>query len=228
MRPVAVCLFLLLVGGVPRSFADTFYQFNLSNITYVGNDVCGAGGNQPCVETFSASFELDEASPDYGTVVPGTASITSSGPLGTLNCCQAFLPQGFIGIVGGSFASGYTEFDILGFPANALVEMYACTSATCSQDFCNQECSLGPLAPFPICFDCAFAPVSGSITVSEVPEPSTLMLVLAGVCCLFAWGIRLTTSANRRSRRFLSAPRRTDQTSADDGADCGLHLRFAA
>lgn len=198
MRYIFGCLLLVLAVSAQRCFADTFYQYNLSDITFIGNSVCGLSGNQPCVETFSASFELDVVAPgQYGTIVPGTASITSTGPLGTLYCCGANLSQGFVGIFTQIVPlppsnPQYTEFDILGVPSlSPFIEMYACTSATCSYDFCTDiMCSQVGSESFPECFNCGLAPTSGTVTASLVPEPSALLLLFTGIIFLFAFATR--------------------------------------
>lgn len=225
-KAVLVCIFLMFAGFVPTSHADTYYKVTILNITFDGTNACGG----QCVETFDGSFELDVFLPPAGvnldaTIVPGSVSFTSSGPLGVLNCCGVNFGMGYIAITGAPLQPyGPDEFDITLIANTDLfggtgigeagIEMYACESATCVADFTS------PIGT--PCFNCGTGPSSGTVTFSLIPppvstpEPKALALLLLAIPALLFW-------ANRRSR-FAPSARILTRSSAEPGTSlvtCG-------
>lgn len=204
MKTIGFCLaFLLLALVAPTSRADDYFQYSLSNITLVGNSVCapnGSGtGTSPCVETFSESFELDynPTGGGYGlpsaVIVPGTESMTSSGPLTLLT------GAGWLNYMGGYWPIANfdgAELDLFNFwpptlgSGDAFIEMYSCTSLTCSTDFCLPNvCSQVGTEAYPVCYNCGNG-ASGTITVTATPDPPTILLLLVGMAGILCLGIR--------------------------------------
>ncbi|MGH9735993.1 MAG: hypothetical protein ACRD8A_15555 [Candidatus Acidiferrales bacterium] len=193
--------------------ADTYYQFTLSNVTFVGNNNCSG----PCTEVLNGQFVLDLYAPlpgqePAGVIVPGTLSFTATGPLGHFVCCvtgSLFQDAMFIDPPGAnSGEDGIDEFEILNFPeggatTNPFIQMDLCQTAACSADFCslNPSCLLyPPIAPyptfsFPPTAPGGLLPTSGDIAVEEVsrpvPEPRAAWLLGLGVLAVLGlWSRR--------------------------------------
>ena len=76
-----VCLLFLVCAAMESpAKADSIVAVTVPTVTFVGNPVCGASKNMSCVESFNASFQWDNTT---NSVVPGTAQITPTGPLGS-------------------------------------------------------------------------------------------------------------------------------------------------
>jgi hypothetical protein len=107
MKKMALVLGLLCLASVclaSVSRADQIYAVN-GSLTIVGNDACAG----LCVETLNFSFDLDEYDmiDYYVSIVPGSASVTSLGPLGTFGPPDGpFGPYSY----GGNPNSNYIEF----------------------------------------------------------------------------------------------------------------------
>jgi hypothetical protein len=111
---------LLFAASVSR--ADQLYAVN-GSLTIVGNDVCSG----PCVETLNFAFDfsekVDQSSLYYLSVVPGTSSVVSFGPLGTFGAPVG--PFGLISAGGpGSPSINYIEFRT-GSPAFSEIDIWA-------------------------------------------------------------------------------------------------------
>lgn len=185
------------------AFADNaIYEVNGSNLTFIGNDVCGVGGDTACVEVFNVSFKIQQPSIGLDGLgadnVLSPTTILTSGPLSGFTCCNgedAGLPGGFIAAIN----SAGDELDILQFgdasqSSTYFADIFGCHSATCASDFLP----LGVTG----CFHCAdgtpsypdFLPVSGTFTVTlvDTPEPSLRCLLgiglLGGLGTVFTWG----------------------------------------
>ena len=59
--------------------AGNIVNVTVPTVTFTGNTLCGG---QSCVETFSGSFQWDNAT---NSVVPGSTQITTTGPLGNFS-----------------------------------------------------------------------------------------------------------------------------------------------
>jgi len=75
--PVAVAIFCFAATTVR---ANDIVGVKVPLVTFKGNSICGPAHSALCVETYSAFFAWDNTS---HSVVPGTAQITTAGPLGT-------------------------------------------------------------------------------------------------------------------------------------------------
>jgi hypothetical protein len=79
-RSSAVLLLGLFMGVHPAN-AD-IVAVSVPTVTFTGNSVCGASHTSLCQEAFNASFAWDTTTE---AVVPGTAEIVASGPLGSFS-----------------------------------------------------------------------------------------------------------------------------------------------
>lgn len=175
---VAVCFCGLLSATQVR--ADSVVVVNMSALTYVGT-----GGT----EKVSISFNWDVTT---NTIVPGTVSTSSSGVIG--ESFDAFISYG--SVVGGEgflfqdpsgdrVSVNTCGFDCRTFPSvgtyNTSDAILLCgTSDTCSTDGLN-----------------GLNPNSGTFTVSTVPEPSSLLLLVGGIFGL--WPVFGRRSASLRA-----------------------------
>ena len=108
----SIAIVLLCLTSVPQAKADSFLDVTVPTVTFTGNSVCGPSQNAPCVETFSAFFEWNNTTM---SVVPGTATITATGPLGTFSFFGTnFIPPpgaaGGGGLVFAEFANSSLDF----------------------------------------------------------------------------------------------------------------------
>jgi hypothetical protein len=214
MKKIALVLALLFVVSVSR--ADQLYAVN-GSLTIVGDDVCSG----LCVETINFSFELDEyvafpngpdgASFYFLSVVPGSSSVTSFGPLGTFDG-----PEYFYGVfpgVGypGSPSSNYTEFlsalaeiDIWAaqdgvstpfVPEITGGDLYTCDTAECVADFCVPGISFvcTPGSSSALGMDTPGV-AEAVVTPISIPEPGTLPLLGIAFSALFLLRMRSVCS----------------------------------
>lgn len=180
----------------PNCLADSFFEYTVTNMTFVGNSVCGPSGTgvgtSPCIETFNLSLELDEQAPTF-FVVPGSASATFSGPLTGWSCCGDSLAlANFVAL----FAPAPVNFSPV--PVNTNTDevdigtaqllltplepgtfagvgtMFSCQSQTCVRDFYSSSSQQ----------DNDVLNGSGTITISNIPEPATGLLLGAGLVAL--------------------------------------------
>jgi hypothetical protein len=150
MKNIAFALVLLFVPCVSQ--ADQLYAVN-GSLTIVGNDVCLG----PCIEIVNFSFDFREQADQNGiyylSIVPGTSSVVSFGPLGTFSA-----PTGpYNPFPSGNPRTNYIEFRSSPSPAifleidiwasqNGLREpfvpqiggadLWACGTQDCLTDFC--------------------------------------------------------------------------------------------
>ena len=91
MRPVRLSFcFLFLVGVLmgSRADADSIVAVTVPTVTFIGDPVCGVGQTMLCVEAFNASFQWDNT---INSVVPGTAQIMPTGPLGSFSFLESLV-----------------------------------------------------------------------------------------------------------------------------------------
>jgi hypothetical protein len=157
----------------------------------VGNPVCGG---VPCTETIAFSFLFNVADIGIGflgSVVPGTITVNSLGPLGD------FTYSGFIGNPGTQnympFGSpGVAEIDLhlltnllpYSFvPSFGNAELYSCLNQTCITDFVPPSQNNGAPAYFGV-----FLAGTSQVRVAYVPEGGTTLTTLAlGLVGLALW-----------------------------------------
>ena len=200
------------LGAAPKCLADSFFEYTVSNMTFVGNNACGPSGtgvgHSPCVETFNLSLELDEAAPTF-FVVPGSASATFTGPLSGWSCCGDSLAlANFVAL----FAPAPVNFSPV--PVNTNTDevdigtaqllltpiepgtfagvgtMFSCQSQTCVKDFYSSTSQQ----------DNDVLNGSGTITISAIPEPATGWLLGAGLIALLLVLRRNTSSRTVASK----------------------------
>jgi hypothetical protein len=182
--------------------ADQLWQVDI-DITLQGNGSCGG----TCVQTIDASFLYDGQFDQFGGwvfgVVPGSVTITGSGPLGATfgtrtgadfpSSYDTFLPI-FDNLPGPSASVFGDEIDIFRpavgsvpvAPSFLGVAIYRCGSSACFNGFATPGTDPGVQTPggvigypFWVIQDESF-----SYTVKAVPEPSTLAILLSGLALL--------------------------------------------
>ena len=157
----------------------------------VGNPVCGG---VPCTETIAFSFLINVADIGIGflgSVLPGTITVNSLGPLGV------FTYSGGIGFVGTQnympFVSpGVAEIDLHLLtnlvpypfvPSFGNAELYSCLNQTCITDFVPPSQNNGAAEYFGV-----FLAGTSQVTVAYVPEGgSTLTMLVLGLVGLALW-----------------------------------------
>lgn len=188
-RSISTLLVLLFVGialcpaPVHADGLNVVDAYNVNGVLAVpGNDACGG---LTCVEALSFSFTLgivEQSSndgPEYWYyVLPEPIQIESVGPLAPfsllpgehVDCCADYLElhnryQSEIDIV---FQSGLNSTPVA--PEVTTGDIFFCYDSVCRQDFPEPILDLG----------------EAEATVTYAPEPSTLLLLGAG---LFALGL---------------------------------------
>jgi len=159
-------LLVVLLCAVP-AVAESVYQVS-GDIILTGNNACSG----PCVETIKFSFDLEYGSfPPYG---PSVAVLPYS-----LFCCQyigffnSFLDEIDLDVVANSSSA----------PQITGADLYGCGTfqaldPTCVADFVPPNGS--PVGTF------LGATVQATVTqISSVPEESTVVDLLAGLCLLW-------------------------------------------
>lgn len=202
MKATILSLVILLLGS-PSAFADQFFNYTISNLTFVGNAVCGPSLDSVCEETVNSSFEVQQptGSDAFGSIdVPGKGYFSYAGDLGyfyeanvpggSIDGNEQYIPLGGIG--GASFQND------IWFPLNQPgtytvggghdpgFEMYSCLQQPCKYEF------LPPTSFYQTygCYiDCAQV-VSGTLTISDASEPASLPLLLLGLgCAVIPWRV---------------------------------------
>jgi len=181
--------------------ADDIVSVVVPTVTFTGNSVCGANQTSVCTESFSASFEWDNSTE---TLVPGSAQIAASGPLGTLSYLNSFFtpPQPldptelFLVNWTNSTGSGVSA-DVTTTPSGLVPGVYpfgapfqpgffaaglGCSyfDSACVSEFLNGSASEYASAP---------------MVVTAVPEPASLILLLFALPAFFAFCYRIRRRA---------------------------------
>lgn len=173
--------------------ADDILSVAVPTVTFTGESVCGTSGTSVCIESFSASFEWDNTT---DSVVPGTAEIDASGPLGSLTFYgPLFANFGSGELIGAiwdnSAGSGLTAVIETG-PGGLVPGVYP---------------NVGPFQPgdsgaglgcFYVDHACVAEFLSGPtvesspspMVVTGVPEPDSLSLLFAALPMLLAFRFR--------------------------------------
>jgi hypothetical protein len=181
--------------------ADLFESVNLSNVTFVGKNVCGPSGTQACTETITGSLVFDATTgfPNFGSPANVSGPLLSPFVVGGLEAiyvpCCTFAPSwtnnsgDLIGFIVSTTTDPRPSLSVFIPPGNYPVSDVAlvCGSGVCTADFGVS----GVFAPL--------SASSGTVSVTVVPEPPSLALVTSGIL-----GLALTLHKTRR--RFGSAP----------------------
>jgi hypothetical protein len=158
----------------------------------VGNHVCGG---LPCTERIAFSFDVtDQSAPPYYEEYISNNVDSSSGPLGSFTGVNAFVQDPTIG--GGGPDSNFlaltdSEGDQIDlFPYPGLVstpappspsspQLYGCGTETCILDFVppDEQFLLPPQLGI-------FLPGTLEYSVTETPEPPTIILFASGILLL--------------------------------------------
>jgi hypothetical protein len=189
MKKMILGLAAVLILFLPAAHADgtagsiSDWTFSL---TFVGDNACGTNGSgvgtSPCVETFNGAFQtqytLDDLELGY---VAGSGSVTTTGPLSGFGCCfdLSYSATGALEM----FGNGGTEFDLFtgtqsfvqpppGTHEDAGV-IFTCPAGTCADDFFSGVPHLINNEDGPFGF--------GTVTIRNMPEPSTLAMMFLGI-----------------------------------------------
>jgi hypothetical protein len=213
MRTVrlSVC-FLFLVGmliGGPAN-ADSIVAVAVPTVTFTGNSVCGASQNMVCVESFNASFQWDNTT---NSVVPGTAQIMPTGPLGSFSFLESLV---------NSFGPGGGQLLIAIWTNSAGDELTADINTPLTRLVPGSYPIVGPSQPgdagaglgcneVPLDTGCEayfLIPRSGQefapnpMVVTGVPEGSTSFMLLLGLLLLVLWRFRVNQLARLNAGRI--------------------------
>ena len=189
---MSIAMFAFCFTFTPQAKCDSLFAVTVPTVTFTGSSVCGPSQNAPCVEAFSAFFEWDNTTM---SVVPGTATITATGPLGNFSFYQSIFTPSAPG--GGVWAFVYwanPALDMLsaGFdlPSSGLTPgIYpivgpfqpgnGSAGLGCNViDACGSYFIIGNSTTF-------FAPNPIVVTaLPAVPEPSSILLFGTGVVAL--------------------------------------------
>jgi hypothetical protein len=187
---------ILCLVSIP-AHADDIVAVVVPTVTFTGNAVCGANQTSVCAESFSASFEWDNTTE---TLVPGSAQITATGPLGTLSYLNSFFippqpldPTELILVNWANSAGSGVAADVVTTPLGLLPGVYPIVGPFQAGDagaglgcvYLDTACvseflggSAGEYAPSPM-------------VVTAVPEATSLTLLLAVLPAFFAFCYRL-------------------------------------
>ena len=178
------------MGSVAR--ADQIDLVTVSNLTFqaaAGNFSCPGvpGMLVPCTETFNASFEWDNTTE---TLVPGTDNVSATGALSAADVAGPWTitkaDYSVIPLVQGPYIAEYPGPDYIAIsdtdwetPMTPGVYPYTNASMACYE--APSQCdSLFDFYPTPGTVVSPTA-ISGTITIAAVPEPSTVLLLAAGL-----------------------------------------------
>ena len=176
-RTILTLALLLIPTGL---LADTIVHVDVSNVTFVGNSCVN------CTETFNMSFNFLQQGAAYPqlaaySIVPGTFTSNDFGFLGT-----SFTPigSGYVNSYYMPFLNSsvgqtgfFTEIDMWGnysgqfftpgqYNAQNMMFLYSCATIACEDAFNTGQ---------------SHFPTSGTITISLVSEPSSLLLMAGGI-----------------------------------------------
>jgi len=190
-------LFVFMCVSPGFAAADQLWQVNI-DITLQGNSSCGG----PCVQTIDVSFLYDGQFDQNGgwvfSVVPGSANITGSGPLGSsfttpgpgFDLYNEYLP--IYGMSGAPVNGNVDELDIFRpsvgntpvLPSFSGTAIYTCASLGCFDGFAQpgtDPSSRQSPNDFGYPFWVIQDETSFTYTVKAVAEPSTLLILLSGL-----------------------------------------------
>jgi len=167
--------------------ADDVVAVTVPTVTFIGASLCGPSNNSPCMESLSGSFQWDNTT---DSVVPGTAQIVTTGPLGTFSFFQSFfVPLGPSGELVGSMwtnsAGDELTADLFALPTGLTPGTYpiigplapgdAGVGLGCNEVPVDQTCFTDFLNPF----SQELAPTPMTVSAVAVPEaPTPFMLIL--------------------------------------------------
>jgi hypothetical protein len=186
--------------------ADDIVQVTISNLVFSGNDACGPSGVTLCSEVLNASYQWDNSTNSY---IAGSLSFNATGVLGSslpfVN--PAFLvtgngpnPEVFVqfgdasndlfnivltetndALTAGTYPEVATMAFAGGVPAGSYTAFLLCNfTAPTSADTCNTP-------DYPVLFTGPYSGAfnsSGTVSISEVPEPATITNLGTGLLCL--------------------------------------------
>jgi hypothetical protein len=202
---VACALVLLawICFASPVATADEIVAVAIPTVTFIGNSVCGPAQNQSCVETLSGSFEWDNTT---AAVVPGTALIVTSGPLGAFSFYKSlsfgFGPSTLVGATYTNSLGDALNVDLLTTSSGLTPGSYPVVGPSqlgdagvglgCNESPVDQACFSYFLNPGAQEF--ALTPM----VVTAAPESSTSStLVVGGLMVLLALRCRRPVLASR-------------------------------
>lgn len=193
----------------PPARADDIVTVTVPTVTFIGASLCGPANNSPCMESLNGAFEWDNTT---DSVVPGTAQIVTTGPLGTFSFLQSFFvplgPSGeLVGSMWANSAGDELTADLFALPTGLTPGTYPIIGPFAPGDAgvglgCNE-------VPMDQCFTLFLNPFSQELaptpmTVSTVPEGSTLIMTTLGLLP-FIWRYRrLGRSAKRTSKQLTT------------------------
>jgi hypothetical protein len=214
---LAAALTCISLAAPGQLRADDIVQVTITNLSFVGNPVCGPTGNAACTETLNGSFLWDNTTNRY---VSNSVNMTSVGPLGSFGASDATFE--FDGQYGTGADPGKLGLDVafvspLNQPTPDFISVFFPLVTIGTPELPAGMYSLSPtsipspggFSSFLACFSAECAsdfplaapsgnlPATGSISVVPTPEPPTLFMVGSGL--LFLLGMSLSLRAGGRA-----------------------------